>query len=404
MDAQLLCLVTSFLAGVLHLLLGVYVLAKGPRSIIARAFLITMIMGFLLGITDALTLVAADASTATLMTRFQVFFFTLMVGGYLFLSSQLPYENFQSRLWTYRSHIIVFVMIFGLGGALFNGTVMEHSIGFEIGGNIGLIYLLIISTTFAAGSVFLLHRTFLSTDNPEARNQCVLLAIGICFPILYYIGLYALEPFSEGALDMDGLAYLVTMIIFAYGILRYKMFIINPVVETSMVMGEPFEHGSPLILDKACLLVEERKPERAYDLLLERLSRGSAGLVISRTYPDEIKERYGLERTPVIWLANQPGQDRVEPGNISIIENMISDFIRKTDGATIMLDGIEFLISENDTADVLKMLYSVADEATIGNAVIIIALNPCVLEPSEIAFFERDFEVVHAKLSYPIGD
>jgi len=392
LESELFYSVTSLLAAILHLVIGVYVLVRSPRFTIAQAFFVTMLMGFFVNLMAFLTMTAADAALASMMTRFQMLFFTLMIGGYLYISSQLPYENFESPLWRYKFHYGAILIAVGIVGALLTGEVVGQNFGWMIG-EVCLIYLLMVSVVFTAASVYLLYRTYASSSNPEAREECVLLALGIVFPIVYIGVLYMVEPYAAGALNLRGLAYIITVLIFAYGILRYKMFMINPVVEESLVVGDQ-PRTEEIDIVSPCVMIKERKPDLSYRLFKVELSRGAQGLVISRSHHDAIRQRYGLERTPIIWLANQPGHDRVEPENLSILEHMVIDFIRKSERAAIILDGLEFLISKNRVERVLKMLYSISDEAVLNGAKLIIPLDPNVMEGSEIALFEREFEVI----------
>jgi hypothetical protein len=386
--------VTTISVGILHLALGSYVLFKNPKFSLAQAFFVTMLMGFHVEIFFFLLAGTADASIARYMGMVAIFFFTLMVGGYLFLSSQMPFQNYNSPLWKYKFQYGITIVLVGFLSAYLVDEVTMRSLGYWSLGAPAMLFLMATSISIALFSVILLHKTYTFTTNPEARQQCVLLGFGIMFPLLYTSILYVLEPVLPGALIMGGMAYLVTMLVFTFGIMKYKMFIINPVVEEVLFTDVPDDKLPQTFGLPPCLLVEEKRPECSYDLFIRELSEGSQGLVISRSHPDAIREKYRLEKTPIIWLANHPGQDRVEPSNLSILENMIGDFVSKSMKAVIMLDGIEFLISNNKLDRVLKMLYSISDEITMGNAKLILPIDPNVMSESEIALFEREFEVL----------
>lgn len=386
--------ITTISVGILHLALGSYVLFKNPRFSLAQAFFVTMLMGFQVEIFFFLLAGTADASIASYMGMCAVFFFTLMVGGYLFLSSQMPFQNYRSPLWKYKFQYAITIVLIGILGAFLVEEVTLRSLGYWTLGGPVMLFLMAISFSLALLGVNLLHKTYTSATNPDARQQCVLLAFGIFFPLLYTSILYALEPVLPGVLILGGLAYLVTMLIFTFGIMKYKMFIINPVVEENLLIEIPDDKLPETFGLPPCLLVEERRPECSYDLFIRELSEGSQGLVISRSHPDAIREKYRLERTPIIWLANQPGQDRVEPSNLSILENMISDFVSKSNKAVVMLDGVEFLLSNNKLDRVLKTLYSISDDVMMGNAKLILPIDPNVMSESEIALLEREFEVL----------
>lgn len=394
-DVAILCAIISSIVSIFHISLGSYVLAKNPKFRIAQAFFITMVIGFFIGIFDVLTIMAVDASTVLLLVRTQIFLFTLMFGGFLFLSSNIPFEDKQGWLWRHGTLYGCVVAAIGLFSAAVTNEVMMNSFVWEVSGETSILYVLMVSILFASGSVYLLHRNYKSTSNTEARQQCVLLAFGIFFPIIYAIFLSIIGPTIPGTMDLGYSAYLITVILFAYGISRFKMFVINPVVEERLFENDSI--GTPSTRKKnlpSCLLVEERKPDRAYSLFMNELSEGAQGLVISRSHPDAVREKYRLERTPIIWLANQPGQDRVEPTNLSILENMVGDFMRKSDRAVVVMDGLEFLISNNHMKKVLKMVCSISDDAVLVDANLIISLDPNVMEKSEVALFEREFVVL----------
>lgn len=385
----------SSTVSIFQIFLGSYVLMQNPRFRIAQAFFITMVIGFFIGVFNVLTFMVVDESMALLLIRAQIFLFTLMVGGFLFLSSNIPFEDKQGWLWRHGILYGCAVAAIGLLGAALSDEVMMNSLVWVASGEITVLYILTVSILFASGSVYFLHRNYKSTTNPEARQQCVLLAFGIFFPIVFAIFLSILAPFIPSAMDLGYSAYLITVILFTYGILRFKMFVINPVLEERLLESDSIRTTRIRMKDlPPCILVEERKPDRAFSLFMSELSEGAQGLVISRSHPDAIRERYRLERTPIIWLANQPGQDRVEPTNLFILENMVAEFIRKSDRAVVLMDGLEFLISNNHMKKVLKTIYTISDDAVLGNANLIISLDPNVMEKSEVALFERDFSVI----------
>lgn len=385
----------SSTVSIFQIFLGSYVLMQNPRFRIAQAFFITMVIGFFIGVFNVLTFMVVDESMALLLIRAQIFLFTLMVGGFLFLSSNIPFEDKQGWLWRHGILYGCAVAAIGLLGAALSDEVMMNSLVWVASGEITVLYILTVSILFASGSVYFLHRNYKSTTNPEARQQCVLLAFGIFFPIVFAIFLSILAPFIPSAMDLGYSAYLITVILFTYGILRFKMFVINPVLEERFLESDSIRTTRIRMKDlPPCILVEERKPDRAFSLFMSELSEGAQGLVISRSHPDAIRERYRLERTPIIWLANQPGQDRVEPTNLFILENMVGEFIRKSDRAVVLMDGLEFLISNNHMKKVLKTIYTISDDAVLGNANLIISLDPNVMEKSEVALFERDFSVI----------
>jgi len=68
----------------------------------SKAFFSTMTVSYASGLIDFLTLRSPDMVTAIYFGRWAVFFYILIYGGYLFLSTQMPFENRASLVWKYR--------------------------------------------------------------------------------------------------------------------------------------------------------------------------------------------------------------------------------------------------------------------------------------------------------------
>ncbi len=188
-------------------------------------------------------------------------------------------------------------------------------------------------------------------------------------------------------------------------VIRFPSQTIEP-VRDELDLGMMIEYPTGATMEGGCcLLVESKGSDRAYHMFIDRVAMGYNGLVISRTHPERVREEYGLANAPVIWLASLPGPDRVDPTNLSILQNTIVDFIRKGERSVIILDGLEYIISNNPLEKVLRMFYLVKDEMMFRNskldggsdAVLIIPLDIEVLSPRELALFEREFDIYRTR-------
>jgi two-component system cell cycle response regulator len=99
-----------------------------------------------------------------------------------------------------------------------------------------------------------------------------------------------------------------------------------------------------------------------------------------------------LEKTPIIWLSNQLGRVYVNPTNIGILSDTIIRFIEKSGDSVVMLDGIEFLIVNNDFEKVLRMIHHIAEATMEYKSRLII--SPRTLDTREMALLERNMEVI----------
>src|SRR4030067_1586208 len=66
-------------------------------------------------------------------------------------------------------------------------------------------------------------------------------------------------------------------------------------------------------------VIEEAPPNISFDAFVNILSTASeegkkaVGIAISRQHPDIIRQKYGLEATPILWLAARGGGDGISP-------------------------------------------------------------------------------------------
>jgi two-component system cell cycle response regulator len=155
-----------------------------------------------------------------------------------------------------------------------------------------------------------------------------------------------------------------------------------------------------------CYIVEESPPDLSFDAFVNILSTHDeacakvTGLAISRQHPDLIKQKYGLEKTPIFWLATRAGQDVIAPTNLGILTHTIIKFIEENACGVILLDGLEYLISNNDFNKTLRVIDQVNDHVAQGKCRLIIPVDPRAFDSKELALLERNAEKIlgaHAK-------
>lgn len=141
-------------------------------------------------------------------------------------------------------------------------------------------------------------------------------------------------------------------------------------------------------------VVKETKPEKSFEIFTDQVTHNIQGLCITREHPGIIRKKWGLEKTPIIWLSNQLGRVYVNPTNIGILSDTIIRFIEKSGDSVVMLDGIEFLIVNNDFEKVLRMIHHIIEATMEYKSRLIISVDPRTLDLREMALLERNMEVI----------
>ena len=145
-------------------------------------------------------------------------------------------------------------------------------------------------------------------------------------------------------------------------------------------------------------VVEEAPPHISFDAFVNVLSSdggggpGPSGLVVTRQHPDMVREKYGLENTPIYWLATRAGEMVLSPTNLGILTHMLVKFVEETPSGVILLDGIEYLVSNNDFTKVLRMIDQVNDHILQRGCRMVIPVDPRAFDKKQLALLERNME------------
>ncbi len=146
-------------------------------------------------------------------------------------------------------------------------------------------------------------------------------------------------------------------------------------------------------------LVEEQKASRSFEIFVDQVTHNIQGLCITRQYPATVRQEWGLEETPIIWLSNQLGKVYVNPTNIGILGDTVIRFIEKSDDSVVMIDGIEFLIVNNGFDKVLKMIHRITDAIMEYKSRLILSVDPRALDLRELALLERNMEIIDGSVT-----
>jgi len=140
-------------------------------------------------------------------------------------------------------------------------------------------------------------------------------------------------------------------------------------------------------------LVKEAQPEEAYSLLKAGISAGKKGFCVTRVFPQKIKEQHNLEDVPIVWLSNIGKEDSVRPKDLEKLSLILEQFLAKG-AALVLLDGIEYLITNNNFLTVLRLVQSLRDQVALNKATLLLSVNPSTLDSHQLNLLEREVDGV----------
>jgi len=196
-----------------------------------------------------------------------------------------------------------------------------------------------------------------------------------------YLGATASGAYSEGSLS--DILYVCTYASIAWGfgilaIRRIKFSSIVPRAET-----EKPEKLVESIKPRVTYVIWSPDGDEAFELFTSNLHTGLEGLIVTRRQPSTVKERYKLERTPVLWLATVAGSDSVFPGNLGIITDMITRFLEKGSNTIVLLDGFESIVTHTEFRKALLMVDTLKDITAANQSRLLVTIDPRTLSEKE---------------------
>jgi len=197
----------------------------------------------------------------------------------------------------------------------------------------------------------LLFRYYRSENSPLARGQIKYLVLGIIF--------YVASAFAAGISRDLGVTTIpnpqqllgaAADLILLLGLRRKGFYSVTPAAETATStepMRYPLEDGRSYL---------SHDPKAAFEAFSEHVRGGHEGLLITRTFPEDVRKDYGLRTTPIRWLAEAKSQDAIPPGDLLGLSLMVKDFMDKATKPIVMFHGVEYLTTINGFGPVLRLI------------------------------------------------
>ncbi|OGS52395.1 MAG: hypothetical protein A3K75_01665 [Euryarchaeota archaeon RBG_13_61_15] len=149
-------------------------------------------------------------------------------------------------------------------------------------------------------------------------------------------------------------------------------------------------------------LVKEGRPERSFAMFVTILSQGGKGLCISRTHPDVLKQKYGFDAES-LWLTKTERQngsakpsepEYVSPNNLAHLASAIREFLEKGEKGAVIIEGLEYLNTQNDFKSVLKFVQLINEQVVLDKGFLIMPVDGATMDAKDFSLVEREMSQV----------
>jgi len=158
---------------------------------------------------------------------------------------------------------------------------------------------------------------------------------------------------------------------------------------TSLLFGRRKE-----LEDGRSYVVKEKKPEIGLALFLSLVEKGYRPLLITRQHPNHVRKAHSGVDIRAIWLSTTLGKDYIDPHNLNALTNEILAHIGGGGKSVVLLDGVEYLMINNDPPRLWKFVEYVNEVVAQTSAVLLISVDDRAFEPRDLALLERNAVVL----------
>lgn len=234
------------------------------------------------------------------------------------------------------------------------------------------------SLFFAILTFVVLIRFYISEQSPVVKVQAAyLLAGGLLiagalqsFIITQILGGFNLTVYLQS----------LGLVIMLLGLRKHGFFAVTPVAEAPSQLPMKYD-----VKAGASYVGLKPDPAPCFEVFSDLIRHGCCGFCISRYPPDDIRQTYSLKTTPIRWLAQTKQNDAIAPGDLLGISLTVQDFVQKTERAVVMLHGLEYLVSINGYAPVLRLIQRLTEVMVQKQSILILPMVPGSLNEKEEA-------------------
>ncbi|WP_292462433.1 DUF835 domain-containing protein [Methanolobus sp.] len=163
---------------------------------------------------------------------------------------------------------------------------------------------------------------------------------------------------------------------------------ITPLTEDMQDTGDDLYHE---LEPGSIYLADCNRKDEGYCVFSKLVKQGKPGLCITRKNPEKIRLLYGLSKTPLVWLTRNKstGQQTLDPSELFKIHPTIHDFIHKVSDSVILVDGLEYLLLDNDFISIIKLVEQINDTVMASDSRLIVQVDSGTLDNKDFNLLKR---------------
>ncbi len=189
---------------------------------------------------------------------------------------------------------------------------------------------------------------------------------------------------TDTRLGLGSVYTLLWSVFLAVAIARYRYLAIEPVVESATEV-----HARHPLARGLNYLVLEAGRAAGMGAFREIVST-TPGLCVTGLAPSRVASRFGLEKTPVLWITRVSSEERTvraESLDFELLHTVLK-FLRENPGTAVLLDDLDYLATVDGFEAVARFLKRVANQASASNGTLIVSAGRSTLPTEQLALLQ----------------
>src|SRR3989442_2537068 len=252
-------------------------------------------------------------------------------------------------------------------------------------------YFAIVFSAWMFSAVALFVRSYWQVRKTPSRLILVIVLGGLLLGTLPATVTEVAWPFLSGSGTRLGLGSLYTLgwsLFIAYPVVRYPYLVISPVIETRAMRAprHRLESGfNYLVLENGLCAAMGAFPE---------IVSKTPGLCVTGLAPSHVAARFGLERTPILWITTATSEGRtVRPNALDFeLVHTVVKFLRENPGTAGLLDDLDYLATVAGLPPGCRLLKLVLNPAQPSRGTVIVAAGPGAFSAQQPAGLPRSLD------------
>jgi hypothetical protein len=369
-------------------ILGTYIYFLNHEHIANKIFILFMVCMAIASFLDFFQAISTIENLALILAKLKYAIMILVPIFFLHLSSVLSdnekiISTVKYIIIPYVLSIIFFIIIVATD-LIITGVTFENN---TYSTNLGILNPLLMAFAFLmlVPGLIILIITFKNTKNNDKKMQMTYIFTGITISALLFLTFHEIIPRIFG-IDIPG-AIIFTLplfIFFALAIAKHKLMVMPKLVHEIDISAEPIDYE---LESGYTYIIPEKEPKLGFQLFAKSLKEGAHGICITMRDPRNIRRKYGLKKTPIIWITDKEiSEFTVKPDEITYISEILKPFFERSEDSVIFLIDDKTITSGlnyEDHSEVLKLSKNFFDGVVKSNSKFIISVAPGSISPKK---------------------